>query len=70
VELALDLVLNGPSQAGIRRYGPDYHGDVTCDNVTNRHQKNTPAAPTDQKVGGSSPSERAESPSRRSAAAW
>ena len=61
VELALDLVLNGPSQPGIRRYGPEYREDVTCDNVIDQHQKNTPTAPTDQKVGGSSPSERADS---------
>ncbi len=49
--------------ARLHRIGPhqtDSRTDVTCDNVTTPHQTDVCRATTDQKVGGSSPSERAE----------
>ena len=57
--LAIRLAIYCAVDGQMKPHTPNDSTDVTCDNMTTPHQTNVCRATTDQKVGGSSPSERA-----------
>ena len=67
--LAIPLAIYGALQARFRHHSPDAAPLLTCDNVFRYHLIDTPPAPTDQKVGGSYPSQRANDIPNRSSSA-
>ena len=60
VHLAIRLAIYCAEDGQSRPDTPDLRTAVTSDNVTSPHQTNVCRATTDQKVGGSNPSERAK----------